>query len=366
MTELGKTEEGLFQGLIERSLITWFVFTTLGIIAVYYRADITGWGVRETIQAVLWFGTLLLVMFRNKLSVKYKAGYLTVMLTIFALMGVFSLGFMAAALHFIPLTGIMLLLFFPSKLAEKYYLFALGLIASAALLFIFEWVTLPFDANELITSWQHWILVLLCFTFYVYFSTTALLLYKNESKALLKQLELKNLRLKDARFTDFMTGLPMLEKGGLIFSEKVMAWKESGNKKAAVMYLDLDEFKVINEVYGHDAGDWCIKEVSRRLENIIEGHGFVMRIGSDEFMMVYVDFSLKTHAVTFATEVLACIQEPISLEHVNLKLNSSIGISFYPEDGQSLSELRRRADLAMYQAKVDENLSISTYKSATS
>ena len=331
---------------------------------VVYRAEITGWGMRENIQSFFWLVILFLGLFRNKLSVKFKAGALTSMLFIFAVLGLFTLGVFAGALHFIPLIGILLLLFFPSKLAEKFYLVVILLMSVAGLLFVNEWLTLPFDANLLLSSWQHWLLVMLCFIFYIYFSTAALLLYKNKTVSLLTLLESKNSRLKDASFIDAMTGLPLLEKGEKMFDEQVAEWK-ANRDQVAVMYLDLDEFKVINEAYGHEAGDWCIKEISSRLEKMTAEHGFVMRIGSDEFLVVHYGFDLKMHAISWATKMLTEIQVPIALDRVNLKLNSSVGIAFYPDDGDSLSALRRKADLAMYRAKVDENLSISTYKSAT-
>lgn len=364
MIKLKQPQDTLFEDLINKSVMSWLVFSTLGISMVVIRSEITGWGFRENLQSLFWVGTLALVLFKNKLASKVKAGFLTGMLFVFAIVGVFSLGLFAAALHFLPLIGIFLLLFFPSKLAEKYYLLVIILMSVAGFLFINKWLVLPFKAEDLLSSWQHWLLVMLCFIFYIYFSTTALMVYKNNSDFLHSQLEAKNNRLKEASFIDAMTGLPLLERGGQLFEEQEAQWKVNGDQ-VAVMYLDLDEFKVINEVYGHETGDWCIKEVAYRLEKLIAGAGFVLRIGSDEFLVVHHGFDLKMHAVTWATKMLAEIQAPIALDHVKLKLNSSIGISFYPDDGSSLSALRRKADLAMYRAKVDDNLSISTYKSAT-
>ncbi|WP_154223179.1 GGDEF domain-containing protein [Marinicella rhabdoformis] len=364
MNELVKTESVLFQDLINKSVMSWLVFSSMGLLMVFLRSEITGWGVRETIQAVLWIATLFLGVFKDKLTVRFKAGSMAMMLGVLALLGVYTLGVFAASMHFIPLIGILLLLFFPSVIAEKYYLIILFFMSIAGLLFVSMWIEPSFDANLLISSWEHWVIVMMCFIFFIYFTTSALLLYKKRLVSLLTHLEAQNRRLKDTSYIDAMTGLPLLERGEQLFEAQITEWKANGDQ-VAVMYLDLDQFKVINEVYGHEIGDWCIKEVSSRLEVMMTDCGFVMRVGSDEFLVVYYGFDLKMHAVSWATKMLSEIQAPVILNHVNLKLNSSIGISFYPEDGDTLSALRRKADLAMYRAKVDENLSISTYKSAT-
>ena len=321
MNELAKTEGVLFQDLINKSVMSWLVFSSLGLLMVFFRSELTGWGVRESVQVALWLGTLSLGMLKDRLSVRFKAGSMALILSVLALLGVFTLGVFAASMHFIPLIGILLLLFFPNTFAEKYYLVILFLMSIAGLLFVSRWIEPLFDANILISSWEHWVIVMMCFIFYIYFTTSALLLYKKRIASLLTHLEAQNSRLKDASFVDAMTGLPRLTKGDDLFAARLGQWKEN-NDLVAVMYLDLNEFKVVNEVYGHEAGDGCIKEIARRLEKVIEGNGYAMRIGSDEFLLVYHNFDLKMHALSWATKMLVELQAPIPLEKVNLKTST--------------------------------------------
>jgi two-component system, chemotaxis family, CheB/CheR fusion protein len=120
---------------------------------------------------------------------------------------------------------------------------------------------------------------------------------------------------------------------------------------AAVMLLDLDRFKNINDTLGHDVGDTVLKATAKRLTTALRGVDTVARLGGDEFLLLVTDVNSPQQADRLAERLLKAVREPLALEKQRLEVTASIGIAVFPEDGDRLDELMRRADFAMYAAK---------------
>jgi len=119
----------------------------------------------------------------------------------------------------------------------------------------------------------------------------------------------------------------------------------------AVLFLDLDQFKNVNDTLGHRIGDLLLIEVARTLRNCIEPGDDVMRIGGDEFMVVSARMRPKAGAHELAQKMLSALRDPITVESHHLSVGGSIGIAVYPDHGSAPDALLRSADLAMYHAK---------------
>ncbi len=119
----------------------------------------------------------------------------------------------------------------------------------------------------------------------------------------------------------------------------------------AVFFIDLDNFKQINDSLGHDAGDELLRVIANRLKHGIQKNDFAARLGGDEFILVLYNVSTPENAAVFAENILASIAMPITIHHHDLFITASIGISFYPTDGTNHTTLIKNADLALYQTK---------------
>ena len=123
----------------------------------------------------------------------------------------------------------------------------------------------------------------------------------------------------------------------------------------AVMFVDLNEFKSINDTHGHQAGDAVLKSIALRLAHAMRHEDTVSRYGGDEFLCLLTPLHEQKHIAMIAAKILAAIQEPCEVRGrdglVNLRVGGTIGISVFPRDGASATELIRRADEAMYVAK---------------
>jgi len=123
------------------------------------------------------------------------------------------------------------------------------------------------------------------------------------------------------------------------------------NKGMAVLFIDLDRFKNINDTLGHEAGDALLQEVGKRLKNSVRQSDTVARLGGDEFVILLEELSEPGRVATVAGKILSAIIKPFQMLGQEFRVTASIGISIYPEDGQDEQTLMKKADIAMYHAK---------------
>lgn len=139
---------------------------------------------------------------------------------------------------------------------------------------------------------------------------------------------------------------------------------ERKNNKVAVIFLDLDHFKEVNDSLGHDSGDELLQTVAKRLlSSVRAGQDTVARMGGDEFVVLLPGLESTGDLATVAQKLLSCFLAPVNVKGHQLTVTASIGISVYPDDGRAVQELIRSADAAMYQAKSAGRNSFKFYTS---
>ncbi|MDS1030176.1 sensor domain-containing diguanylate cyclase [Bacillota bacterium LX-D] len=149
---------------------------------------------------------------------------------------------------------------------------------------------------------------------------------------------------------DPLTGLP----NRLYFNENVcQELYQLGRckKTMAVMFLDLDNFKNINDTMGHDVGDSLLKEIAGRLKNVLRRKDIIARYGGDEFVIFLPDIYNQAAAARVARKIIRTVSQNYKLKNSKIYITVSIGISIYPLDGENLETLLKNADLALYRAK---------------
>ncbi|TRZ92968.1 MAG: bifunctional diguanylate cyclase/phosphodiesterase [Rhodocyclaceae bacterium] len=149
---------------------------------------------------------------------------------------------------------------------------------------------------------------------------------------------------------DSLTGLP---NRTLLHDrlKQALAKAQRGRHRVAVMFLDLDRFKSVNDTLGHAIGDELLKHVAARLTSVVRAVDTVSRLGGDEFVIVLHEISSPDDAVQVAEKVLGALASPASIGSHQLRITSSIGISIFPDDGDEVFVLMKHADTAMYHAK---------------
>jgi diguanylate cyclase (GGDEF)-like protein len=133
--------------------------------------------------------------------------------------------------------------------------------------------------------------------------------------------------------------------------EMAVAHAQRRKAKLAVMFVDLDRFKFINDTYGHAAGDAVLRSVATRMSACLREVDLIARYGGDEFTVTLVDVTSTEGIALVARKIIDTLQQPIRVDGTELNIGCSIGISLYPDDSADFEELIRNADEAMYVAK---------------
>lgn len=156
--------------------------------------------------------------------------------------------------------------------------------------------------------------------------------------------------IKHQAFHDALTGLPnrllMLDR-----IEHAATFCDRLNDRLAILFIDLDHFKKINDTLGHHYGDKLLIEVAYRIKECLRTHDTLARFGGDEFVILLEKILSHQDATTISKRIISALRKPFSLENKNFHISCSIGISLYPQDSTEASELIRKSDLAMYHAK---------------
>ena len=149
---------------------------------------------------------------------------------------------------------------------------------------------------------------------------------------------------------DILTGLP----NRALFEDRTrrtLAHARLHQHRSALLCLDVDRFKQINDTYGHAAGDLCLIEVAQRLGALLGADDTLARTGGEEFALLLNEIAQATDAERVAKEILQALRPPVKIDGYDIDLAASIGIAIYPQDGEDAAALWRDADTAMYQAK---------------
>ena len=209
--------------------------------------------------------------------------------------------------------------------------------------------------KKILTTLIFGFLIITAFLSYLYMVN-----YKNYIQKQQKNLEesvkqkTQELREKSEEMThlahhDSLTDLP----NRLLFEKKLqesIGVAKELNYEVGVLFLDLDSFKEVNDTYGHKTGDLLLKAITKRLRKIVREDDIVARLGGDEFTVIVQNTSHEK-LEKIANKIIIEIQQPINIENLELFITFSIGLSVYPEDGETTELLLKYADTAMYRAK---------------
>jgi diguanylate cyclase (GGDEF)-like protein/PAS domain S-box-containing protein len=159
-------------------------------------------------------------------------------------------------------------------------------------------------------------------------------------------------RIRYLAYYDSLTGLP---NRTLLYKLIDQALTEARRNRlhGAILFIDLNRFKPINDSLGHGVGDHLLQQIAERLRTAVRNEDVVARLGGDEFVVALFDIARREHAAIVAKKILAALDPPIQVGQHELSVGAAIGISVYPRDGDDTESLLRMADIAMYRAKKD-------------
>jgi len=157
-------------------------------------------------------------------------------------------------------------------------------------------------------------------------------------------------KLKHISEHDTLTGLP----NRLLLNDRLnQALKASKRERGilALIFLDLDKFKPVNDTFGHDVGDLLLQEVAKRIKTCLRESDTVARVGGDEFIILLANIQNQHNATNMAEKIRAALNRSFQCAHNTLNISSSLGVALYPEHGLTAIDLSKNADIAMYHSK---------------
>ena len=172
---------------------------------------------------------------------------------------------------------------------------------------------------------------------------------------------ISNEKLKDLALYDSLTRLPNRTLFKIEFVNEISrATRYEYN--IALLFLDLDRFKAVNDTYGHHIGDELLVAVAKIIKSRLRKYDIVSRLGGDEFTIILNDISKDQEAVEIAQNIITDINQDIVIGHEVIKIGASIGISIYPKDSENIDELIKYADKMMYISKENGKNQVTLYK----
>ena len=156
--------------------------------------------------------------------------------------------------------------------------------------------------------------------------------------------------IRHQAFHDPLTGLA----NRILFYDRMqMAFKlaKRNQKMVAVIILDIDRFKEINDTHGHMAGDKILESVAERLSGLVRSSDTVARYGGDEFTLIMPSLSCESDALVIVKKIISVFDSPFHIEKTSINVTSSVGVAIYPAHGTNADTLMNKADNAMYRAK---------------
>ncbi|MFQ3190377.1 MAG: diguanylate cyclase (GGDEF)-like protein [Paraglaciecola sp.] len=276
------------------------------------------------------------------------------------------LGSMAAMLFALALTGAGLfdlaILGYPALLIFAAILGGVGLFLSVLLLvitqcFFVTWLTLQghITPHIPILSWSHLLFILVIFVvtgFSVY-------ILVHDIKRLMLSLQRENAKVQKSRAEiqhlahhDTLTNLPNRFYGEELFSRSLVSCTKK-KQNLALLFIDLDNFKPVNDALGHAAGDQLLEQLAQRLSDILAPDHYLIRFGGDEFLLLAPFSNDRRQLNQLAETVIKQCSSAFKILQNQVVISASLGIACAPKDGTDFKQLCRKADIAMYQAKQD-------------
>lgn len=167
--------------------------------------------------------------------------------------------------------------------------------------------------------------------------------------------------LQYSAYHDYLTGLPNYRLFKLRLEEAIEQAKQQKHPLIALMFIDLDRFKLVNDSFGHAIGDKLLKEVSQLISSCVSSKDTVSRFGGDEFSVLLPNIKTQDEATTIAKNILTILEKPLFIQGYEILISGSIGIAFYPENGLDGETLLKNADRAMYRIKNTEKKNFAIY-----
>lgn len=326
------------------------ILALIGIPISLVRLVITGWHPLYALHTSAASLVFLIAVFRKRLSTNAKAILASALPLGVGLSALYALGFYSAGIAWIIASCISATMFFRGRMGAAIIALELLAMAGFAWAFVNGTLVLPIDTQDFIRQPQAWLAVIGATGIVAAALSYGLNVYSNSHKVLMDTIREQHALIAHQAAHDGLTGLPMPHLARDRLNQAILqARRDQG--RAALLFIDLDSFKAVNDTFGHDAGDFVLTTVAQRMQESIRAVDSASRQGGDEFMVVLGNINAVDDATAVADKLVQAIARPMTYQGQTLQVGASIGVAVYPDHADSVEAMMKMADNTMYGVK---------------
>lgn len=332
---------------------TWssgFILATVLTPLSLARAFSTGWLPLYTLHIVIYAVALAVQLAGDRLSPRTRALCAITYLEIAGGLGLFQMGFLGFGCLWLAATGYLGAIVLGLRAGVVVVILNLGLMLVAMLGFRAGVLAVPVEANAYMRSPQVWLLALTMMIAFPWMLMNSVVHYRDAIVNLLRKTDEQRAEIERLASHDDLTGLVQVRVAHDRLQLALHRAERTG-RQVAVMFLDLDGFKAVNDRHGHAAGDHVLRTVANLLRSVVRDSDTASRLGGDEFLLVLDNLASDETVLQIARRLLGELRRPIPYQDTLLRVGVSIGISMYPANGATMADLLKAADEAMYRVK---------------
>lgn len=315
------------------------------------RAITTGWLTLYTVHLVTWCVMFALHLFRNRIPRAFTSAFGLTYMESMGVLGLLTMGTLGYGCMWLLMTSFLVGALYGYRAGLRVAMANLVVVVVAAVLYKAAVLTVPVTVDAYMKSTAAWALTLSMMVMIPYLLLNTLVLHKQAISRLVEQVEAQRREIEHLAVHDPKTGL-VTTRIAQDRLKLVLKHASRNGRKAAVLFIDLDGFKQVNDNYGHAAGDTVLRAVGDLLQSAVRDGDTVARIGGDEFLVILDELRSIDVVDKIASRILQDIRRPITHGRHQLRIGASIGIAVSPDHGTDPGVLQAAADAAMYGVKV--------------
>lgn len=336
--------------LLERLWTGLLVLALLGAPASLMRIATTGWQSTYIVHLGAAAFVFIVTWLRWRMPDAVKASIIMATLAVISVPGLVNFGLMSQGGGLLIVFMILSSMLFSKRTALLISTGFGAVMLAIGIGFITGRLQVSFDANVYMQSISGWTFLFLGATLFGAFVAIGVLVQRDFIHQLLVENELQHQRIVHQATHDSLTQLPTLRLAMDRLQMAIHAARRSG-QEVALMFVDLDGFKQVNDTYGHAAGDSILQQVAERLSNVVRPSDTVARVGGDEFLVILGQQTNRDHASDTARRIIGSLAPAFTYQGHDIFIGCSVGISLCPEHADDPDDMKRAADEAMYQVK---------------
>jgi len=314
------------------------------------RAIVTGWLPFYTIHLALAVFVVAVFMFLKKMPFQLKSSLLLLLLWAIGLPGILTFGVVATSIWWLVLSCVVASIVISVR-AGVLLAVTLGVsLGIAGFGFISGMLVYDMDITAYLTRPAAWIALMIASGIFMIIILQSIGTYNRSIVSLLQEIKTQHDQIQHIAMHDDLTGLPVRR-----LAEDRIRLAINGarrrQKVVALLFIDLNRFKTVNDIHGHEAGDFVLREVAKRLLGTIRSEDTAARIGGDEFLVILGDLADADAAVQSAERIIRNISLPMAYKTHSITVGASIGIGLFPDHAEEAEALLKIADEAMYSIK---------------